>query len=182
MQRLAHSPAADPSLSIQMEDAEPGSRWRVGRAAFELNCPFVCPSMKADKPELSKNFNWAHYPSVEENEPAHVTIGGIDLAISNYSEHSELAFEAALCLRNRDNQQIAATKGGSARRSRTSTTIRMPFQALFPFHADIRTALQNANCDRRPLRIRTCRSSSRTQCHRRRASTPSTPQQLQPDQ
>jgi multiple sugar transport system substrate-binding protein len=41
-----------------------------------------------------------------------VTIGGIDLAISKYTKHPTEAFEAALCLRNKDNQLIAAVKGG----------------------------------------------------------------------
>lgn len=33
-----------------------------GTAAFELNYPFVYPSMKANNPELFKNFRWAPYP------------------------------------------------------------------------------------------------------------------------
>jgi len=93
MKRLAASQAADPSLSVQMEDAN-RLAMEGGTAAFELNYPFVYPSMKMNKPDLFKSFKWALYPRVKADEPSHVTIGGIDLAISKYSKHPDLAFEA----------------------------------------------------------------------------------------
>ena len=143
MKRLATSVAADPSLPVQMEDQN-RLAMEAGTAAFELNYPFVYPSMKKDQPKLFKSFKWALYPSVNAGEPAHVTIGGIDLAISKYSPHPDLAFQAALCLRNRANQLIAAIKGG------LPPTIASLYNdpALFkdyPFHADILAALQNAS-------------------------------------
>ena len=143
MQKLAHSPAADPSLSVQMEDAN-RLAMESGTAAFELNYPFVYPSMKANKPDLFKNFKWAQYPSVKAGEPSHVTIGGIDLAISKYSKHPDLAFEAALCLRNRDNQKIAATKGGLPP-TLADLYNDESLQADYPFRKDILTALENAS-------------------------------------
>ena len=111
MKQLASSTAADPSLGVQMEDQN-RLAMEAGQAAFELNYPYVYPSMKADQPALFKHFKWAPYPSVIPGKPARVTIGGIDLAISAYSQHPQLAFQAALCLRNAQNQLIAAVKGG----------------------------------------------------------------------
>ena len=111
MQQLAHSSAADPSLGVQMEDQN-RLAMESGTAAFELNYPYVYPAMKADQPTLFKSFKWAPYPSVYPGRPARVTIGGIDLAVSKYSQHPQLAFQAALCLRNAQNQLIAAVKGG----------------------------------------------------------------------
>jgi multiple sugar transport system substrate-binding protein len=111
MKQLAHSPAADPSLGVQMEDQN-RLAMESGTAAFELNYPYVYPSMKADQPKLFKVFKWAPYPSVNAGTPAKVTIGGIDLAVSTYSQHPQLAFQAALCLRNAQNQLVAAVKGG----------------------------------------------------------------------
>ncbi len=88
-----------------------------GTAAFELNYPFVYPSMQTDKPvingvKLAEHFKWAPYPGIKEGESSHVTIGGIDLAVGKYSKHPDLAFDAALCLRNKDNQLTAAVEGG----------------------------------------------------------------------
>jgi ABC-type glycerol-3-phosphate transport system substrate-binding protein len=111
MQQLASSSAADPSLGVQMEDQN-RLAMEAGSAAFELNYPFVYPSMKADNPKLFKVFKWAPYPRVNPGMPAKVTIGGIDLAVSSYSLHPALAQQAVLCLRNADNQLTAAVKGG----------------------------------------------------------------------
>jgi len=111
MKQLATSPAADPSLPVQMEDQN-RLAMEAGTAAFQLNYPFVYPAMKADNPKLFKVFKWAPYPSVYPGRPARVTIGGIDLAVSSTSQHPQLAFQAALCLRNAENQLNAAIKGG----------------------------------------------------------------------
>ena len=92
MKQLATSPAADPSLSVQMEN-DNRLAMESGTAAFELNYPFVYPSMKADKPALFKNFKWAPYPAVSAGEPAKATIGGINLAVSAYSKHPAEAFD-----------------------------------------------------------------------------------------
>jgi ABC-type glycerol-3-phosphate transport system substrate-binding protein len=143
MKRLATSEVADPSLPVQMEDQN-RLAMEAGSAVFQLNYPFVYPSMKADKPDLFKHFKWALYPRVNANEPAHVTIGGIDMAISKYSPHPDLAFQAALCLRNKQNQLNAAIKGG------LPPTLESLYHdpAMFkdyPFHADILTALQQAS-------------------------------------
>jgi multiple sugar transport system substrate-binding protein len=143
MKQLADSPAADPSLSVQMENQN-RLAMEAGTAAFELNYPFVYPSMKADNPALFKNFKWALYPEVTPGVPAKVTIGGTDLAVSAYSQHKDLAFQAALCLRDKQNQIIGANVGG------VPPTIASLYNdpalyADYPFHADILTELEDAS-------------------------------------
>jgi multiple sugar transport system substrate-binding protein len=143
MKQLADSPAADPSLSVQMENQN-RLAMEAGTAAFELNYPFVYPGMKADNPKLFKDFKWALYPEVIPGVPAKVTIGGIDLAVSAYSQHKDLAFQAALCLRDAQNQLIGATVGG------VPPTIASLYNdpKLFPdypMHAAILTSLENAS-------------------------------------
>jgi multiple sugar transport system substrate-binding protein len=143
MRQLARSPAADPSLDVQME-GQNLLAMEGGTAAFELNYPFVYPGMKLGSPKLFKVFKWAPYPEVIPGVPAKVTIGGIDFAISAYSQHPSLAFQAALCLRDAQNQLIGANVGG------VPPTIASLYNnpALFknyPFHADILKALENAS-------------------------------------
>jgi multiple sugar transport system substrate-binding protein len=143
MKQLATSPAADPSLGVQMENQN-RLAMEAGQAAFELNYPFVYPGMKADNPKLFPHFKWALYPEVVPGVPAKVTIGGIDLAVSAYSQHKALAFKAALCLRDKQNQIIGANVGG------VPPTIASLYNdpALFknyPFHADILNALEHAS-------------------------------------
>jgi multiple sugar transport system substrate-binding protein len=111
MKTLSSSSAADPSLGVQMEDQN-RLAMEAGTAAFELNYPFVYPSMKADNPKLFKKVHWARYPGVNPGTPSRVTIGGYNLAVSAYSRYPDESFEAALCLRNRENQLTAAINGG----------------------------------------------------------------------
>jgi len=143
MKKLATSTAADPSLPVQKEDQN-RLAMEAGKAAFQLNYPFVYPSMKTNQPELFKHFKWALYPGVTADEPAHVTIGGIDMAISKYSPHPDLAFQAALCLRDRQNQLNAAVLGGLP--PTLEELYSDPAMATaYPFHADILAALQTAS-------------------------------------
>ena len=143
MKQLATSPAADPSLDVQMENQN-RLAMEAGTAAFELNYPFVYPAMKADNPKLFKDFKWALYPEVTPGVPAKVTIGGTDLAVSAYSQHKALAFQAALCLRDKQNQIINANVGGVPP-TITSLYNNPALFADYPFHADILKALENAS-------------------------------------
>ena len=142
MQRLATSPAADPSLSVQMEN-DNRLAMESGTAAFELNYPFVYPSMKSNQPQLFKSFKWAPYPAVTAGQPAHVTIGGINLAVSTYTSHPDQAFQAALCLRNRENQKVGAIKGGVPP-SISDLYDDPSLQADYPFRKDIQASLATA--------------------------------------
>jgi multiple sugar transport system substrate-binding protein len=143
MHELATSPAADPSLDVQMENQN-RLAMEAGTAAFELNYPFVYPAMKLDNPKLFKSFKWALFPEVNPGQPAKVTIGGIDLAVSSYSRHQALAFQAALCLRDSQNQLVGATVGGTPP-TITSLYSNPKLFPDYPFHADILKALQNAS-------------------------------------
>ena len=143
MKQLADSPAADPSLGVQMEN-DNRLAMEGGSAAFELNYPFVYPSMKADNPTMFKSFKWALYPEVIPGVPAKVTIGGTDLAVSAYSTHKALAFQAALCLRDKQNQIIGANVGGVPP-TITSLYNDPALFADYPFHADILYALEHAS-------------------------------------
>ena len=143
MHDLATSPAADPSLDVQMENQN-RLAMEGGTAAFELNYPFVYPAMKLDNPKLFKSFKWALYPEVIPGQPAKVTIGGTDLAVSAYSQHKALAFQAALCLRDSQNQIIGANVGGVPP-TITSLYNNPKLFKDYPFHADILSALEHAS-------------------------------------
>jgi multiple sugar transport system substrate-binding protein len=145
MRTLATSRAADPSLSNTMED-QARLAMEGGSAAFELNWPFVWASMQSDKPSFYRAFRWAPYPSVEAGRPSQVTVGGTDLAVSSYSRHPDLAFEAALCMRNEKNQLRAAVKGGLPPTQEALYTSTDPeFQQAYPFARDLLATLKTAS-------------------------------------
>jgi multiple sugar transport system substrate-binding protein len=109
--KLARSPAADPSLSVQMED-QARLAFESGDAAFQINYPFIYPSALQNAPHLAKQIGWVEYPRVDANTPSRPPVGGIDLAVSAYSKHKDRAFDAIMCLRNSANQLRNAIKGG----------------------------------------------------------------------
>ncbi|MEW1685111.1 ABC transporter substrate-binding protein [Streptomyces sp. NPDC093594] len=147
MRDLARSPAADPSLPNQMEDQN-RLAMESGVAAFEINYPFVYPSMRSNNPKLFKDFRWAVYPRVDADRPSRPTIGGIDLAVSAFSRHPDLAFDAALCLRDRENQLTAALEGGLPPTLR-SLYDEPDFMKQYPFAKEVLTSLESASV--RPL-------------------------------
>jgi multiple sugar transport system substrate-binding protein len=158
MKQLGTSPAADPSLPVQMEDPN-RLAMESGTAAFELNYPFVYPSMQKNKPDLAPNFKWAPYPSVTAGQPAKVTIGGINLAVSKYSKHPDQAFAAVLCLRDSQNQKIGAIKGGTPP-SLSALYDDPELQQSYPFAKEIQESLATPPSARSRRPTRTCRLSS----------------------
>ncbi|MDQ3728747.1 MAG: ABC transporter substrate-binding protein, partial [Actinomycetota bacterium] len=54
----------------------------------------------------------AKYPAVVEGEPSAPPLGGINLGVSEFSDNSDLAFDAAACLVQPENQLTAAELGG----------------------------------------------------------------------
>jgi multiple sugar transport system substrate-binding protein len=109
--KLAHSPAADPSLASQHED-ENRLAFEAGTAYFEVNYPFVYPSAKENAPDIYKNMAWAPYPGITPGKAAKAPIGGINWGVGAYTKHPNEAFAAAACMRNSENEKEAAIKGG----------------------------------------------------------------------
>ena len=111
MKRLATSKAGDPSISAEKEDQN-RLAFEQGKAAFEVNYPFIYPSAKEGAPDIFKNIAWKPYPAVDEGKPAKAPVGGINWGVGAYTKHPAEAFAAAACLRNEQNQREAAIKGG----------------------------------------------------------------------
>jgi len=111
MKRLGESKAANPSLENQKEDQN-RLAFEQGEAAFQVNYPFIYPSAKEGAPDLFEQLAWAPYPSVEEGGPNKAPIGGFNWGVGNYTKHPDEAFDAAICLRNEENQRDFALKGG----------------------------------------------------------------------
>jgi multiple sugar transport system substrate-binding protein len=99
----------------------------------------------ADGVDIWKVFRWAPYPAMNEDSAAHVTTGGLSIAVSAYSESPDLAFEAALCMRNHDSQHIAAVRGGfSPVEEDFYLHPDAEFAEKFPFHEAVYEQLKRA--------------------------------------
>ena len=139
--KLARSQAADPSLSVTMED-QARLGFESGNAAFEINYPFIYPSAQDNAPDLAKQIAWVDYPRVDADKPSAPPVGGIDLAVSSYSLHKEQAFDAIMCLRNRQNQLRNAVDGGLPPTLASLYTDQRLIKGGYPFAAQILASLQ----------------------------------------
>ena len=83
-----------------------------GDASFMVNYPFVYPSAKQNAPEVFANMAAAKYPKVVDSIESKPPLGGMNLGVSRFSEHKELAFEAIECLVQPENQLEIAREAG----------------------------------------------------------------------
>jgi multiple sugar transport system substrate-binding protein len=176
---VATAPGADPSIT-QTDEGTARLALEQGKAALEVNWPFVLPSMLENAvkggvsflplnelPELSgsindvgtfsptdeqfktaydasrKVFGFANYPGVLPDQPAKVTLGGLNVAVGKNTQHKAEAFEAIRCLRSVENQRYTSVEGGLPA-VRASLYDDPAFQAKYPQYAIIREQLTNA--------------------------------------
>jgi multiple sugar transport system substrate-binding protein len=101
------------------------------------------PQFTAALDAVRQKFNFAPYPGVMPGQPAKVTLGGLNLAVANTSDHKAEAFEAIRCLRSRDNVKQISFAGGLPA-VRASLYDDPQFQATYPAYKIIRDQLTNA--------------------------------------
>lgn len=138
------------SVSLS-NDAEPEvfNLLQSGQAAFILNWPYVLSALQTDgktNPQSKKivaDLGYAPYPAVVPGETPKVTLGGMNYAISKYSEHPAEAYEAAMCLRNPANQLDGALVAGNVPVLQ-SVFDEPKFQKAYPMYEDILAELKVA--------------------------------------
>jgi multiple sugar transport system substrate-binding protein len=141
MHRLATSPAADPGLNVAQE-GQADTAFDQGKAAFEINYPFVWSSAQATNPKVFKQMGYAPFPSVTAGTAPKVSIGGYNLGVSAYSKHPQQAFNAVRCLVQPQNQVRDAVKGGLA--PVLGSIYQEPsFEKAYPFHQLIKQQLES---------------------------------------
>jgi len=108
MGTLAASPAAAPNISTSDEDtARLG--FEDGSSAFMVNYTFAYASAEANAPDVFKNMGFARFPGVVAGKPSQPPLGGFNIGVGAYSEHQDLAFDAAACIGG-DKSELTATE------------------------------------------------------------------------
>jgi len=140
--RLATTKAAPAGLATNKED-EARLGFESGRSVYQTNYTFIYPSAAEVPGGFQKKIGWGRYPRTGANRPSRPPLGGLNVAVGNYTKHAALAYQAALCLSQPKNQAIAAEKGGL---SPTSEAVYNDpkVKKAFPFAAELRTSIQQA--------------------------------------
>ncbi len=141
--RFANSPAAPSDIDTSTEDTARRS-FEAGSSAFMLNYTFALGSATANAPDVAKNMGSAKLPTVVAGRQSRPPLGGFNLGVSAYSEHPELAFEAAACLSSAESQ-LTATELDGLPPSRESLYREKVVQDAFPgFAEDVRRSIADA--------------------------------------
>jgi multiple sugar transport system substrate-binding protein len=118
IRKLATSKAADPALSN--DDEEPSRAVFDGpTGGFMLNWPYVYAAIQGNVKDGSvpasvlSDIGWARYPRVDAGTPSQPPLGGIHLAISKFSRHQALAFQAIKCLTSAAEEKVNMLKSGN---------------------------------------------------------------------
>lgn len=141
LQELADSGLTSASLS-NAQEPEVFAGLQNGSSAFALNWPYVLSAMRTADPEIADDLGFAPFPTVDGGEPT-VTLGGMNYAISTYSENPDETFEAAMCLRSPENQLQTALAAGDPP---VNTTVfeDAEFQEAYPMYEEMLLELENA--------------------------------------
>ena len=107
---LATSPAANPTLSTVDEELARAS-FQSPDGGYMVNWPYVWTAIQEGVEDGSRPANllddigWARYPRVDADTPSAPPLGGINLAVSAYSQHPNLAVDAIRCLTSAESQE-----------------------------------------------------------------------------
>jgi multiple sugar transport system substrate-binding protein len=141
LNKLATSGLTSSSLS-NAQEPEVFADLQAGRSAFSLNWPYVLSAMREANPDLVPDLGFAPYPSVDGGTPR-TTLGGMNYAISTYSNHPDEAFDAGMCMRNENNALLAAIDAGDVPALKTVFD-RPEFIEAYPMKDVMLQQLENA--------------------------------------
>jgi multiple sugar transport system substrate-binding protein len=148
MAAVANSSAVGAGFTTASEDTS-ATEFESDDAGFMVNWPFVYAQAlsKVEAGTLDQSvpddYGWALYPAVDEGTPSAPPLGGIDIAVSAFSRHTDLAYQAVSCIVQDDNQaEYMVTNGNPA--SSIAVYDDPDVQEAYPMADTIRESLQLA--------------------------------------
>ncbi len=74
------------------------------RAGFMVNWPYVYAALKGAEVDWMDDLAWTRYPQTVKGEDSKPPLGGIEMGVSEASEHPEEAWDAVECLTSQESQ------------------------------------------------------------------------------
>jgi multiple sugar transport system substrate-binding protein len=141
--KLANSPAAAPDISTSDEDSA-RLGYEAGASAFMVNYTFAYGSAGENAPDIQKNTGIARYPEVVPGMPSRPPLGGFNIGVSAFSNHPDLAFEAAACITSPMGQLLATELDGLPPSNQTLYTDPVVTEAYPGFAELVKQSLDDA--------------------------------------
>jgi multiple sugar transport system substrate-binding protein len=130
IEKLAHSSAAPPDLSVSNEGTA-GSTFGAPNGAFMVNWTYIWHNYDSTQPDVAKDIGYTRYPETVQGMPSRPPYGGIGIGVSKYSNHVQDALKAAACLVSPQMQGINAELTGNMPASPAGYKY-PPLQKLYP--------------------------------------------------
>ncbi|WP_300678825.1 extracellular solute-binding protein [Nocardioides sp.] len=109
IQKLAHSSAAPPDLSIAQE-GQSEATFASSIGGFLTNWTYI---YSAHSKTLGSDLGYARYPETVAGQESRPPYGGIGIGVSKYSQHTDLAMQAVACLTSPTSQGTYALAEGN---------------------------------------------------------------------
>jgi multiple sugar transport system substrate-binding protein len=108
--RLTSSPAAPPAVSTAQE-TEALAAFAQPDGGFLVNWPYIYADPTTQG--IRDDIGWTRYPRTVAGRPSAPPLGGINLAVSAFSEHKDLAYRAAQCITSAQHQKEYMLNAGN---------------------------------------------------------------------
>ena len=141
--KLGNSPAAAPDISTSDEDSA-RLGYEGGASAFQVNYTFAYGSAGDNAPEIQKKTGVARYPESVPGMPSHPPLGGFNIGVSSFSNHPDLAFQAAQCITSPMGQLLATKLDGLPPSNQTLFTNPVVTEAYPGFAPLVKQSLDDA--------------------------------------
>ena len=112
IEKLAHSPAAPPDLSVSNEGTAAGT-FGGAQGAFMVNWTYIWTNYDKTAPEVKDDLGYARFPRSVDGEESRPPYGGIGVGVSAYSNHVDEAMQAMECITSPENQGVNAELTGN---------------------------------------------------------------------
>ncbi|GAA4606445.1 multiple sugar transport system substrate-binding protein [Actinoplanes octamycinicus] len=145
---LARSPAAPPAMPNAIEE-DARSSFQGSRGAFMVNWPYVYNAAKEDvasggiSQSVVDDIGWARYPRVTADRPSRPPLGGINLAVGNFTKHPDQAVALVKCVTSLPNNIAYMLDAGNPA-ARGAAYDDPKVREAFPMADIIRTSINDA--------------------------------------
>jgi multiple sugar transport system substrate-binding protein len=108
--KLAGSAASSPALSTAQETESLATFVRPD-GGFLVIWPYIFADPSTEG--IRDDIGWTRYPRTVADRPSAPPLGGINLAVSAFSEHPDLAYQAAQCITSAEHQKDYMLNAGN---------------------------------------------------------------------
>lgn len=110
IEKLSRSPAADPAISTA-EETESLATFVRPNGGFLVIWPYIYADPSTEG--IRDDIGWTRYPKTIAGHPSAPPLGGINIGVSAYSQHKDLAYQASQCVTSAEHQKDYMLNAGN---------------------------------------------------------------------